>query len=35
MELLLQSFIFCHYRDLGFQIAMHRSIPKIRGANQR
>ena len=35
MELLLQSFIFCHYRNLSFQVAMNRSIPEIRRANER
>lgn len=35
MELLLQSFIFCHYRNLSFQVTMNRSISKIRRANQR
>lgn len=34
MELLLQSFVFGHYGNLGFQVPMNGSIPKIWGANE-
>lgn len=35
MELLLQSFIFCHYRNLSFQVTMNGSISEIRRADER
>lgn len=34
VELLLQSFIFCHYCNLSFQVTVNGSISKIRRPNQ-